>query len=101
MACLHPQLAKDWYHLMQTDPDEALRWEQGIQQFITDYLVPYIRDQHYSDPACDKFLAAVGGWSTGDCRMRWPYRSIPGAGVAAARAGARRLIPAFSTLVPA
>ena len=100
VACLHPQLAKEWYQLMQTDLPQALEWEQRIQQFMTDYIIPYILDQKYADPACDKFLAAVGGWSSGDCRMRWPYRSIPASGVAAARAGARALIPAFSTLVP-
>ncbi|WP_138992812.1 dihydrodipicolinate synthase family protein [Larkinella sp. C7] len=100
VACLHPQLALDWYHLMQTDLPQALEWEQRIQQFMTEYIVPYILDQKYADPACDKFLAAVGGWSSGDCRMRWPYRSIPASGVAEARAGARALIPSFSTLVP-
>ncbi|GAB3925505.1 dihydrodipicolinate synthase family protein [Larkinella terrae] len=100
IACLHPQLAQAWYQLMQTDPNEALRWESAIQQFMNDYILPYIRDQQYSDPACDKLLAAVGGWSVGDTRMRWPYRSIPMAEVSAVRTGARKLIPVFSTLVP-
>lgn len=99
VACLHPQLAKDWYQLMQTDLNEALEWERAIQQFMTDCIFPLIRDHQYSDPACDKFLAAVGGWSTGDTRMRWPYRSIPMAEVAEVRAAARIVIPVFSTLV--
>ncbi|MFC5409297.1 dihydrodipicolinate synthase family protein [Larkinella bovis] len=97
IACLHPQLALDWYRLMQTDLDEALRWESDIQQFMHGYILPYILEQNYSDPACDKFLAAVGGWSAGDTRMRWPYRSIPMSEVAVARAAARQLIPHFPT----
>ncbi|WP_128548157.1 dihydrodipicolinate synthase family protein [Larkinella soli] len=100
IACLHPQVAQDWYRLMQTDLEEAQQQERGILQFMNDYIIPYIRDHQYSDPACDKFLAAVGGWSAAGCRMRWPYRSIPSSGVTAARAGARKLIPDFSTHCP-
>jgi 4-hydroxy-tetrahydrodipicolinate synthase len=98
IACLHPQLAKDWYRLMQTDLQEALQWEQTIQRFMNDHILPYILEQKFADPACDKFLSVVGGWSNVGTRMRWPYRSIPASSAEAVRAAARQLIPTFSTL---
>ncbi|RRA98024.1 dihydrodipicolinate synthase family protein [Larkinella rosea] len=99
IACLHPQLALDWYRLMQTDLAQALDWEKAIQHFMNDHIIPYILEQKYPDPACDKFLSVVGGWANVGCRMRWPYRSIPEAGAEAVRAAGRIVIPVFSTLV--
>ncbi|MBD2703836.1 dihydrodipicolinate synthase family protein [Spirosoma sp. BT702] len=96
VACLHPKLAQDWYNLMLSDLDQALEWEQGIQRWMREYIAPYITEKGYPNPACDKFMSVVGGWSKVGCRMRWPYRSIPETDAQPVRTAARLLIPAFT-----
>ncbi|GAB3708410.1 dihydrodipicolinate synthase family protein [Spirosoma flavus] len=99
VACLHPKLAQDWYDLMQTDLPQALEWEQGIQQWMRECIAPYITEKGYPNPACDKFMSVVGGWAKVGCRMRWPYRSIPAENAKFVRESARKLIPAFASVV--
>ena len=60
IACLHPQLALDWYQLMQTDLAQALDWEKAIQQWMNDHIIPYILEQKYADPACVSRSAGFG-----------------------------------------
>ncbi|GAB3987327.1 dihydrodipicolinate synthase family protein [Spirosoma daeguense] len=96
VACLHPKLAQRWSDLTQTDLGQALTWEQGIQQWMREYIAPYITEKGYPNPACDKFMSVVGGWSEVGCRMRWPYRYIPDEDATAVRLAAQTLIPAFA-----
>ncbi|RRB05040.1 dihydrodipicolinate synthase family protein [Larkinella rosea] len=95
VACLHPQVAQDWYNLMQTDLETALEWEARIQQFMNEFIAPYITEHRYPNPACDKLLAVVGGWATVGSRLRWPYRFIPETEAGRVREAAQRLIPEF------
>lgn len=69
VALLQPVGANRWYELMQTDIVAALEIERKVQTFLTDYL-----PAGYSNPARDKLLAAIGGWSNVGTRLRWPYR---------------------------
>ncbi len=94
VACINPGAAQDWWNLMSTDQQRALDIENRIQDFFRQCISPY-QQQGYSNPALDKFLAAVGGWSNIGTRLRWPYRWIPGSEVDAARKIARKMIPEF------
>jgi hypothetical protein len=85
----------DWYNLMQTELATALELETRIQQFMSDYIAPYIAEQRYPNLACDKLLAVVGGWADLGTRLRWPYRFIPETEARPVRDAGRRLIPEF------
>jgi dihydrodipicolinate synthase/N-acetylneuraminate lyase len=94
VACLSPAGAQWWWQLMQTDIDQALEIQQRILQFFDQCIVPF-KQAGYSNPALDKFLAAIGGWGTVGTRLRWPYRSIAETEVAGARKIARTILPEF------
>lgn len=94
VACLSPKGSQTWWQLMQTDPDKALQVQANILQFFATCIVPY-KNAGYSNPALDKFLAAIGGWGTVGTRLRWPYKWIAEEEVAAARIVAKRLLPDF------
>ena len=76
VACLHPGAAQRWYTLMKEDMEPAFEMQSRIQLFMNDCIVPFIRDKGYSNQAADKFMAAVGGWTNIQPRLRWPYRWI-------------------------
>lgn len=95
VACLNPRVAQDWYNLMLTDIDSAVVWESRIQQFMAEYIMPYITEKHYPNAACDKLLAVVGGWANVGSRLRWPYRFIPESEAEQVRDAAKRVIPEF------
>ncbi|MCH7345250.1 dihydrodipicolinate synthase family protein [Pelomonas sp. CA6] len=101
MACLQPAVAQDWTRLMQTDLPAALALEQRIRRFMQEQIVPFIAERRFANPACDKFLAHLGGWTTLSPRMRWPYRSIPETEAGRVRQAAARLIPEFLQPLPA
>lgn len=66
--------------------------ERRIAEFFAAHVVP-LQKAGLSNPALDKFLAAVGGWADVGTRVRWPMQSATGEQVAAARPVARRLLP--------
>ncbi|HVY76551.1 MAG TPA: dihydrodipicolinate synthase family protein [Puia sp.] len=94
IACLSPKGSQWWWELMQTDLDQALLLQTRILEFLDECINPY-KQAGYSNPALDKFLAAVGGWSDVGTRLRWPYRWIKEDEVSAARKKALRLLPEF------
>jgi len=94
VACINPLAAQKLWSLMQTDMDEALRIEQNILQFFETCIAPY-QKQQYSNPALDKFLAAVGGCIQIPTRLRWPYKWISETDVPAVRKQAKLLLPEF------
>jgi dihydrodipicolinate synthase/N-acetylneuraminate lyase len=94
VACINPAAAQKLWHTMQEDIDEALRIEQHILEFFRICIAPY-QQQGYSNPALDKFLAAVGGAIQIPTRLRWPYKWIAQNEVEAARKVAKSLIPEF------
>ncbi|WP_431215061.1 dihydrodipicolinate synthase family protein [Puia sp. P3] len=61
VACLSPKGSQAWWRQMGADPDGALRVQERILQFFATCIVP-LKNAGYSNPALDKFLAAVGGW---------------------------------------
>jgi dihydrodipicolinate synthase/N-acetylneuraminate lyase len=63
-----------------------------IAEFFNQQVVP-LQKAGLSNPALDKFLAAVGGWADVGTRVRWPMTSATTEQVAAARPVARRLLP--------
>ena len=93
VACLNPLFAQQWYNSIKRGEPAAFELETRIQQFMNDCIVPYIRDKGYANQAVDKFMAAVGAWSTISPRLRWPYRWIPEEDIEAIREQCRQIIP--------
>ena len=94
VACLSPHGSQQWWELMQKNPDEALSIQTHILEFFEECIVPY-KNAGYSNPALDKFLAAIGGWSDVGTRLRWPYKWIPADEIAPARKKAMKYLPDF------
>lgn len=94
VACISPKGAQWWWQLMQTDLAQALDVQRRILQFFDVCIVPY-KQAGYSNPALDKFLAAVGGWGPVGTRLRWPYKWIPEEEVAKASVVCKELLPEF------
>ncbi|WPU92758.1 dihydrodipicolinate synthase family protein [Mucilaginibacter sabulilitoris] len=94
VACINPGAAQRWWAQMQTDIASALDVEQRILQFFGECIAPYQQKQ-YSNPALDKFLAAVGGWMPLGTRLRWPYQYISAEDITLVRKRAINLIPEF------
>jgi dihydrodipicolinate synthase/N-acetylneuraminate lyase len=66
--------------------------ERRIAEFFGQHVTP-LQKAGLSNPALDKFLAAVGDWTDVGTRVRWPMTSAPREAVEAARPAARRLLP--------
>ncbi len=95
VSCLNPFAAQRWYGQICSDPAAASELETRINLFMDNYIAPLIVQYHYSNQACDRFMALVGGWSNvGPC-MRWPYRSVPADRAESVRIAAKDIIPEF------
>lgn len=92
VAALSPAGSVRWYALIETDHQAALAVERRIAEFFAEHIAP-LQELGLSNPALDKFLAAVGGWADTGTRVRWPTASADPALVAAARRDAKRLLP--------
>jgi dihydrodipicolinate synthase/N-acetylneuraminate lyase len=66
--------------------------ERRIAEFFALHVAP-LQKAGLSNPALDKFLAAVGGWADVGTRVRWPMEFATAEQVAAAQPDARRLLP--------
>ncbi|MFF0268633.1 dihydrodipicolinate synthase family protein [Kribbella sp. NPDC004536] len=66
--------------------------ERRVVEFFAAHVVP-LQKAGLSNPALDKFLAAVGGWADVGTRVRWPMQAATDEQVAAARPAARSLLP--------
>ena len=95
MACLNPFAAQKWYRLTQTDMKSALELEGRIKNFMNTLIKPLIINNHFSDQACDRFMAIIGGWADVGPKLRWPYKSIPEDLAESVRNQAKKIIPEF------
>lgn len=66
--------------------------ERRIAEFFGQHVAP-LQKAGLSNPALDKFLAAVGNWADVGTRVRWPMASATQQQVEAARPAARSLLP--------
>ncbi|MEV4265409.1 dihydrodipicolinate synthase family protein [Kribbella sp. NPDC049584] len=66
--------------------------ERRIAEFFAEHVSP-LQKIGLSNPALDKFLAAVGDWADVGTRVRWPMQSATADQVEAAKPTARRLLP--------
>ncbi len=66
--------------------------ERRIAEFFGQHVAP-LQKAGLSNPALDKFLAAVGNWADVGTRVRWPMASATQEQVEAARPAARSLLP--------
>jgi len=94
VACINPVSAYRWYELMHDNLGEALRIEERILTFFTNYIFP-LQKAGFSDMALDKFLAAIGGWSDMSTRLRWPYKGIDQNHVVPTRKMCQQILPGF------
>ena len=94
VACLSPKGSEWWWKLMANDLQEALEIEKKIAAFFRECIMPF-KNAGYTNPALDKFLTAVGGWSTIGTRLRWPYKYIRKSEIDAVRRRAKRWLPEF------
>lgn len=92
VAAMSPAGAARWYETTLRDPAAGLDLERRINAFFTAHVAPLQADG-LSNPALDRFLAAVGGWADAGTRPRWPLRGAPDQAVEAARGAARDIIP--------
>ena len=95
VACINPKAAQKWFALIQTDMNSAMELQSRIQLFITEYILPLITIEKFSNPAIDKFLAAITGWADLGTRLRWPYRGVDNGKMADIKAACRLIIPEF------
>jgi dihydrodipicolinate synthase/N-acetylneuraminate lyase len=94
VACLSPRGAQWWWQLIQTDLVAGLEIQERILTFMDRCIVPF-KQAGYSNPALDKFLAAIGGWGETGTRLRWPYKWIDEKEVGPVREIAIELLPEF------
>ncbi len=94
VACLSPGGSQRWWELIQADINAALSVQDRILKFFEECITPY-KEKGYSNPALDKFLAAIGGWCDIGTRLRWPYKWISEDDVASARIKAVQYLPEF------
>nr|WP_202892894.1 dihydrodipicolinate synthase family protein [Kribbella italica] len=92
VAALSPAGSVRWYELIETDHQAALDVERRIAEFFAGHIAP-LQARGLSNPALDKFLAAVGGWADAGTRVRWPMAYAEPDLVGPARVTARRLLP--------
>lgn len=92
VAALSPVGAARWYAMTRQDPAAAANVERRIAELFARHIAPLQRTG-VGDPALDKFLAAVGGWTDVGLRVRWPYDSAPETAIEPARRTLRELLP--------
>jgi len=95
MACLNPFAAQKWYNLINNDMEAALELESRVGQFMKRFIEPLITVHHYSNQACDRFMAVLGSWADVGSKLRWPYKSVPEELAEPVRKQAKQIIPEF------
>lgn len=95
VSCLNPRAAQKWYELIRTDINQALELETRIKYFMTTLIEPFITKNQFSNHACDRFMALVGGWADIGSNLRWPYKSISEDLILNVRKKAEDIIPEF------
>jgi dihydrodipicolinate synthase/N-acetylneuraminate lyase len=92
VAAMSPVGAVHWYDTIVQDEVAGLDIERRINVFFAAHVAPLQADG-LSNPALDRFLAAVGGWSDVGTRPRWPLRGAPENAVEVAHRAARDILP--------
>ncbi|MGF1477605.1 MAG: dihydrodipicolinate synthase family protein [Geminicoccaceae bacterium] len=93
MACLSPRAAVAWGEMPAAD---AAGLEARIARFMAEAIAPML-ERGLPGFACDKAMAAAGGWSRMTSRMMWPYSSATDAEVVRIARAARHHIPEFTS----
>ncbi|MEM1285007.1 MAG: dihydrodipicolinate synthase family protein [Pseudomonadota bacterium] len=91
MACLSPEGAVRWAKL---SPDMAADLEVRVALFIQEAITPLL-DRGLPGFACDKAMAAAGGWASITPRLLWPFEGASDREVRSIVKAAERHIPEF------
>lgn len=94
MACLNPAGAVRWARQVNSAPETALGLERRIATFMNEAITPMI-GRGLPGHACDKAMAAAGGWARIEPRMLWPHEGAYAEEVATIRRAAAARIPEF------
>lgn len=95
VSCLNPFAAQKWAWMISSDIESALEQESRICRFMVECIDPFIKEMHYPNHACDRFMALVGGWADIGSQLRWPYPSIPEEYAVGVRKRGHDIIPEF------
>jgi dihydrodipicolinate synthase/N-acetylneuraminate lyase len=94
MACLSPAGAVSWARLVTTDASAAHDVETRIGRFMEEAIHPLLA-AGFPGYACDKAMAAAGGWSGLSPRLLWPHAGVPDSAVTRIAEAATRHLPEF------
>lgn len=97
MACLSPAGAVRWARQLAGDPTAAREVEKRIGRFMEEAIHPLLA-AGFPGYACDKAMAAAGGWSNLSPRLLWPHKGVPGSAVTRIIEAATRHLPEFLDL---
>lgn len=94
MACLNPAGAVRWARQVTEDPDAARGVERRIASFMEEAIHPLLT-AGFPGYACDKAMAAAGGWAGLSPRLLWPHEGVTDAAVERIADAASRHLPEF------
>lgn len=100
IACLNPRAAMRWARLGHEAPARALEIESRIGAFMDEAIAPLLA-AGTPGYACDKAMAAAGGWTPITPRLLWPHTGVSDAAIERIRDAARRHVPEFADAMPA
>lgn len=94
VCCLNPAATVAWRDQIACNPEAANTLETRINDFMARTLAPLLA-AGFPGYACDKLMAAAGGWTDISTRLKWPYQGIPERHIAQLRSVGREIIPEF------
>lgn len=95
VAALSPAKAQQWYDLMCTDLEQALKEEAAIKRFFAAHIDPLILRDKHANFAVDKYLCVLGGWCEMPVKIRFPYAGISLENLSMHREELRKMAPYF------
>jgi dihydrodipicolinate synthase/N-acetylneuraminate lyase len=94
MACLSPAGAVWWARQVTANAGTARDVEGRIGSFMVEAIHPLL-SEGFQGYACDKAMAAAGGWAGLSPRLLWPHVGVPDSAVARIAHAASRHLPDF------
>jgi dihydrodipicolinate synthase/N-acetylneuraminate lyase len=94
MACLSPAGAVRWAQQVTEDAIAACDVEKRIGTFMQEAIQPLLT-AGFPGYACDKAMAAAGGWAGLSSRLLWPYEGVPDSAIERIAQAASRHLPEF------
>lgn len=94
MACLSPAGAVRWARQATENAIAACDVERRIGRFMEEAIHPLLA-AGFPGYACDKAMAAAGGWAGLSPRLLWPHEGVPDSAIERIAEAASRHLPEF------